>query len=131
MENFGSDDSKNSFAKQGQAAVDKAADKMQGGIKDVQYAANRTGAALTNKVDELRAGAAPMINKVAGQAQDMARQGVDAGARVARQAGEQATEVSDSVIAFTKENPIKALAIAAASGALLVTLIKALTPSRD
>ncbi len=131
MENFGSDDSKNSFAKQGQAAVDKVADRMQGGIKDAQHAANRTGAALTNKVDELRAGAAPMINKVAGQAQDMARHGVDAGARVARQAGEQASEISDSVIAFTKENPIKALAIAAASGALLVTLIKALTPSRD
>ena len=130
MENFGIDD-KNSFAKQGQAAVDKVADKIQGGVKDAQYAANRTGAALTNKVDEFRAGAAPVINKVAGQAQDMARQGMDAGARVARQAGEQASEVSDSVIAYTKENPIKALASAAASGALLITLIKALTPSRD
>ena len=131
MDNFGIDDGKDGFAKQGQAVADKAAEKVQGGIKDAQQAVNTTGAALSNKVEELRSSTGPVINRVAGQAQDIARQGIDAGARVARQAREQASQASDSVIAFTKENPAKALMIAAASGALLITLIRALTPSRD
>lgn len=113
METFGTDDMKNKFAKSGQATLDKAADRVQGGIKDVQQATSAAGAALSSKVDGIRSNAGPALDKVADQAR------------------EYASQASDSVISFTRDNPIKALMIAAASGALLLTLIKALTPNRD
>ena len=39
--------------------------------------------------------------------------------------------VIDVIVAYTKKNPLMALGIAAAAGALVYAAIKALTPSRD
>jgi ElaB/YqjD/DUF883 family membrane-anchored ribosome-binding protein len=72
----------------------------------------KQGQALADK-------ATPYFSRVAGQAQAFGKQSVDA------------AQASDSVISYTQENPVKALLIAAASGALLLTLINAITPSRD
>jgi hypothetical protein len=52
------------------------------------------------------------------------------GAAIQR-ARDTAAQASDSILEYTRTNPVKALMFAAASGALLLTLIKALTPSRD
>jgi ElaB/YqjD/DUF883 family membrane-anchored ribosome-binding protein len=106
----------NNFVKQGHAVADKAADKIQGGIRDAQNAASAAGATLS---------------KVTGQAQGIAKQSIDAVANVAQQARDTASQASDTIVSYTKDNPIKALMIAAASGALLFTLIRLLTPSRD
>jgi hypothetical protein len=59
------------------------------------------------------------------------KQGVSAIAEMASQARDAATTASDSIVAYTKENPMKALAMAAASGALLYMAMKALSPLRD
>jgi ElaB/YqjD/DUF883 family membrane-anchored ribosome-binding protein len=90
------------FVKNGQTLADKAADKVRGGIRDAQNAAKEAGTTFSNTISDM-----------AGQARDVA------------------SNASDSVVAYTKKNPAKALAIAAASGALLYAAIKALTPSRD
>ena len=131
METFGTDDNLNKFANAGQAAVDKTVDRVRGGIKDAQQAANSAGAALSNKVEGFRSKAVPVIDKVTGQVEDIANQSKEAGLRVSQQAREYASQASDSLISFTKENPVKALLIAVASGALLISLVKSLTPSRD
>ena len=131
METFGTDHTTNKFGKDAQSTVDTTADKLQGGIKNAQHAANAAGSALSSKVDGLRSSAAPAIQKAAGQVEDMAKQGMEAGARVAHQARDYASQTSDSIVEFTKENPVKALLMAVAGGALLVTLIKVLTPGRD
>ena len=59
------------------------------------------------------------------------KQGVSAITEMASQARDAASTASDSIVAYTKENPMKALAMAAASGALLYMAIKALSPLRD
>lgn len=61
----------------------------------------------------------------------MGRQGVDAVTEFASRARDTASSASQSVIDYTKENPVKALAIAAVSGALLLTVAKAIKASRD
>ena len=75
--------------------------------------------------------AADKVTKVVGRAQSMGRQGMDTISDVASQARDVALNTSDSIVAYTQNNPVKALAIAAASGALLYAAIKTLTPSRD
>jgi ElaB/YqjD/DUF883 family membrane-anchored ribosome-binding protein len=91
-----------SFAKTAQALAEKAADKAKSGT--------HAGSKLV---------------------QSASRQGLDAITEMAGQARDVASSASDSIVTYTKKNPIKALAIAAASGALLYAAIKAMLPSRD
>jgi ElaB/YqjD/DUF883 family membrane-anchored ribosome-binding protein len=106
----------NNFVKHGHAVTDKAADKIQSAIRDAQKTTSAAGATLS---------------KVTGQAQGIAKQGIDVVANVAQQTCDTASQASDTIVSYTKDNPIKALMIAAASGALLLTFIRLLTPSRD
>lgn len=119
------------FVKNGQTVADKAADKVEGGIRGAHHAVKEAGATVSSKVDDLRSDATPVLTKVVGRAQSMGRQGMDTISDVARQARDVASNTSDSIVDYTKNNPVKALAIAVASGALLYAAIKTLTPSRD
>ena len=97
------------LSQQGQDLVNKAADKAKGGI-------NKAASALSDTVESARQQSEPIIDQV-GTAANHIRDG--------------AAEAADSLVTYTKGNPMKALMIAAAAGALLLTVIKALTPSRD
>lgn len=79
----------------------------------------------------IRGNAAPVIKRAAGQALAGVKQGLDAITDKARQASDVSVNASDSIVAYAKKKPVKALAIAAASGALLHAALKVLTPSRD
>jgi ElaB/YqjD/DUF883 family membrane-anchored ribosome-binding protein len=91
----------------------------------------KNGQKITDKVDDLRDETTSALTKAVSRAQSMGRQSIDAIGEMASQARDVASNASDSVVAYTKKNPVTALAIAAASGALLYAVIKALTPSRD
>jgi ElaB/YqjD/DUF883 family membrane-anchored ribosome-binding protein len=89
------------------------------------------GAALSGTVDEIRNEATPGFRRAAARAQAMGKQGVDAATEFAGRARDTVSSASQSVLDYTRENPVKALAIAAVSGAVLVTLAKAIKASRD
>lgn len=114
----------NNLANQGQGLANAAADKVQGGIRDA-------GAALSNKADDVRDNAAPMIRKVAARTREFGRQSADAAGDFADSVRDAFSSASESVVTYTKENPVKALMIAAASGALLLALTKAIQSARD
>jgi ElaB/YqjD/DUF883 family membrane-anchored ribosome-binding protein len=99
------DNAVNTLAKQGQGLADNAADKVQD--------------------------AAPGVRNAAARAQAMGKQGLDAVSKAAGCARDVASSTSQSIITYTKENPVKALIIAAVSGAVLITLSKAIKASRD
>jgi ElaB/YqjD/DUF883 family membrane-anchored ribosome-binding protein len=56
---------------------------------------------------------------------------MDAVSDAAQRARNFSANASDLVIDYTKENPVKALLIAAATGAAILGLIKVLKASRD
>jgi ElaB/YqjD/DUF883 family membrane-anchored ribosome-binding protein len=91
----------------------------------------KNGHKSTAKVDELGGDTAPALNKAVSRAQSMGRHSIDAVSEMASQARDVASNASDSIVAYTKKNPVTALAIAAASGALLYAVVKALSPSRE
>jgi ElaB/YqjD/DUF883 family membrane-anchored ribosome-binding protein len=72
-----------------------------------------------------------MVEKIADQARTVAKQGMETVSAATQQVRDTAAQLSDSVVSYTKKNPVKALLISAAAGAVLLTLIKALVPSRD
>jgi ElaB/YqjD/DUF883 family membrane-anchored ribosome-binding protein len=120
-----------SFAKTSQALADKANDKVQAGIRAAQHSVKETGDSLAGKVTEVHDKAVPVIRNASSRAQSAMQQGFDSVHDIAGQAREMAASTADSIVGYTKRNPVQALAIAAASGALLYVAIKALRSYRD
>lgn len=60
-----------------------------------------------------------------------AGKGFDTISDIADQARDLAASTADSIVSYTKRNPVQALAIAAASGALLYVALKVLRSYRE
>jgi ElaB/YqjD/DUF883 family membrane-anchored ribosome-binding protein len=118
-------------AKTGQALTDRAADKVQSGVRVAHDTAKDAGNILASKLDDVRSEAGTVVKSGVRRVQSLGQQGLDAISDAVSQAREAASDASDSIIDYTKKNPITALAIAAASGALLYAAVRALLPSRD
>jgi ElaB/YqjD/DUF883 family membrane-anchored ribosome-binding protein len=121
----------NDLAKQGQHFADKAADKVQTGIQSARQTGAEVSDKLSSAVETARNQAGPSIKKAADQAETLVGQGIDSAKAAAQQVRDSAAQASESIVSFTKENPVKAIFIAAASGALLITLFNALYRPRD
>ena len=115
----------NDFANKGHAFADKAADKLQSGIRDAKQGANSAASTASSKVESIRSGTNDAIDKASDQAQTL----LDTLSQATQKAKDFAVDTQDSVVAYTREKPVKALLIAAATGAVLVTLIRAFLPS--
>lgn len=119
------------FGKSSQALAEKAADQAQSSGRAAQDAAKDTGSILSSKLEDVRSEAGTAVRRGSRRAQSMGKQGLNAITDMVSQARDVASNASESIVAYTKKNPGKALAIAAASGALLYAAIKVLSPSRD
>jgi ElaB/YqjD/DUF883 family membrane-anchored ribosome-binding protein len=119
------------FARTSQALADKAADKVQAGIRRAQESAKDAGDSLSGQVSDVHDKAVPMIRTASGRAQSTVQQSLDAINDIAGQARDAAANAADSIVSYTKKNPMTALAIAAASGVVLYAAIRALRSSRD
>jgi hypothetical protein len=108
------------FAKSSQSLADKAADKAQSGIHSAQAA----GDTLSKKISDVQP-------KVGRRVQSAAQQGLDAVSDIAGQARDFAGDAVNSVVSFTKKNPLQALAIAAAAGALVYAATRTYRHYRD
>ena len=117
----------NDISKQGQELAEKATNKVQGGIQDAKRTVNRAADQLSSNADQLRSETKPLIKKAAQQTNAFAQSVGEVTQRIraaASQASESATE-------YAKENPVKAILIAVASGAVLATLFHTISRSRD
>jgi ElaB/YqjD/DUF883 family membrane-anchored ribosome-binding protein len=120
------------LAQQGQDVADKAAGTAQSAIQSTQRAAEGALDTLSSKVEDLRSQAAPLLNRVSSQAEAAARRGIEAVRDTSQQLRERAMRASDSAVGYVKDEPIKAMLIAAATGAALMGLIALLSrSSRD
>lgn len=74
--------------------------------------------------------AGPMMESVSEQASEMTQRVVDAVRDSSQQLQEQAARASDSTAKYIRREPVKALLIAAASGAVLMALVSLIVRSR-
>ncbi len=119
------------LSQQGQEIADKAANSAQGAIHSTQRAAESALDSLSAKVDDLREQAAPLLSRVSTQAEAAARRGIEAVRDTSQQLRERALRASDSAVGYVKDEPIKAMLIAAATGALLMGIVALISRSRD
>jgi ElaB/YqjD/DUF883 family membrane-anchored ribosome-binding protein len=120
------DTTANTIANSSKDMADTAASKVQNGIRETKKVVDSAGDQLSGKVEHLRADSKPVIKQMRDQAQAFAEGVRDTG----RQFRDAAGRASDSLTSYTQENPVKAVLIAAASGAVLITLFNAIARSR-
>jgi ElaB/YqjD/DUF883 family membrane-anchored ribosome-binding protein len=96
----------------------------------VSHTANNMLDGVSNKLQELGHSAGPMISRATEQAGALAHRGIDAVRDGSQQLQHDAREASDRTLAYVKNEPIKAMLIAAATGAALMALVTLVTHAR-
>lgn len=109
--------------------ADKLADKADHAIQSTQHAANGALDSLSSSVQGIRNQAGPMLANVAGQANDLIQSGRDVVRTASHQVTDAALKARDGTVSYVKEEPVKAMLIAAATGAALMALISMMSGS--
>jgi ElaB/YqjD/DUF883 family membrane-anchored ribosome-binding protein len=131
MNTIGSTSTTKPLAQQSQDIADNAAGTAQGAIRSTQRAADQALDRLSDKVEEARSQTGQVLSKVTSQAEAAARRGMEAVRDTSQQLRDRAMQASDMTVAYVKDEPLKAMLIAAATGALLMGIISLLGRSRD
>jgi ElaB/YqjD/DUF883 family membrane-anchored ribosome-binding protein len=119
------------LAQDAAALADQAADSATSAIRSTQNVANATLDRLNDKVETARSQAVPLINRLSSQAEAAARRSADAVRETSAQLRDRALMASDTTVGYIKDEPVKAMLIAAATGAALMALISLMNRSRN
>lgn len=120
-------DTKNPLAPTpGNNLVDQAAAAANQGITATHQALD----GLAGGVQSLRDQASPRLDGAKAQASAMLHRGVDALRDGSQQVRAKAHQASESTTHYIQQEPVKAVLIAAATGAVLMALVSLLTRSR-
>jgi len=116
---------------QANGLADQAAQSADHAIRSTQRVANEALDSLAGSVQDMRDQAAPLLNRANQQAVAMARRGVDAVRDTSQHLRDRAPRASEGTVTYIRGEPVKAMLIAAATGAALMALIGLMTRSRD
>lgn len=116
---------------QANVLADRTAQSADKTIRATQRVANDALNTLAGSVEDMRQQAAPLLNRATEQVNTLAQHGMDTLRDTSQQLREQALRVTDSTVGYVKEEPVKAMLIAAATGAALMALLSLMTRSRD
>lgn len=119
------------FTNEASSVADQAADSAHNALRSTQGVTNEAFNRLSDKIESAREHAVPLINRLTSQAENAAHRGVDAVRGASAQVREKALKASDSTVSYIKDEPVKAMLIAAATGAALMALIGLLSRSRN
>ena len=117
-------------AQQASNFADQAADSASNAIRSTQGVANAAFDRLSDKVDSAREQAAPIINRLSNQAEAAMQRSADALRETSAQLRDKALRAQDSTVGYIRDEPVKAMLIAAATGAVLMALIGLMGRSR-
>ena len=110
--------------------VDQAALSADNAIKSTQRLANDTLDSLAGTVQDVRHEATPLFNRAGEQASALAQRGVAAVRDRSQLLHDKAVHATDRTEMYIRDEPLKAVLIAAATGAALMALVALLSRSR-
>jgi ElaB/YqjD/DUF883 family membrane-anchored ribosome-binding protein len=111
--------------------AERLADSADQALKSTRRTANDTLDQVESAVDSARGSVQPVIAKLASQAETLARRGLDAVRDGASQVRERATGFGDMTVRYVRDEPVKSVLIAAATGAAVVALVSLINSRRD
>ena len=102
--------------------ADQAAQSADNAIRSTQRVTHDALDSLAGTVQDLRQQATPLLNRASEQASALAQRGMDSVRGTSQQLRETARRASDTTVSYIKDEPVKAMLIAAATGAVLMAL---------
>lgn len=111
--------------------TDRAANKADQALQSGKRMGNDMAQAVQSGIDGLREGVPSAISRATAQAEDMTRRGIERARQATATVREQAHRVSDQTVGYIKDEPVKAMLVAAAAGAVAALLIGWLGRSRN
>ena len=111
--------------------ADHAADSAHNAVLSTQNVANHAFDRLGEQIETARDRAVPLINRLSSQAETAARRGVAAMRDTSAQVRDKALKAQETTVSYIKDEPMKAMLIAAATGAALMALVGLLSRSRS
>lgn len=106
--------------------IEQASRSADQAIRATQQAANGVVDSAAGSLQELRQQTTPMLER----ASAMAHRGMDNVRETSHQLRIKAEHASDTTVNYIKEEPVKAVLIAAATGAALMALVSLVSRSR-
>ncbi len=110
--------------------ADKAAQSVDGALKSTKRMTNGLLDDLTDGVQDVRNQAAPMLNHLGEQANSLVQRGMDSIRDTSHHLQDSARHASQSTVKYIKDEPVKSILIAAATGAALMALVGLMSRSR-
>jgi len=110
--------------------IDKAADHAGEMITNTQHAAAEAEASLQEGLRQVREAVPATLAHAASRAEDLARAGIDKARMAGSAVASKASQVGTSTSEYVRQEPAKALLMAAAAGAAATLLISWATRQR-
>ncbi len=117
-------------SEQSNGLADQAAASADHAIRSTQQVANDALDNLAGSVQDLRKQVAPILNRATEQASALAQRGVDTVRETSQQLRDKALRASDNTVNYIRDEPVKSMLIAAATGAALMALVSLMGHSR-
>lgn len=121
------------FAKKNPEPSSSIADQMSqsadDAIRSTQRLANETVDGLAHTMQDMRTQAAPLLSRASEQVSTLAQRGVDSVRETSQHLREKTRDAADGTVQYVKDEPIKAMLIAAATGAALMALVSLISRS--
>ena len=111
--------------------ADSAAASADAAIRSTQRMANQALDGMASTVSDLRADAAPMIRAATDRVNALTQRGVDTVRHGSQQLVDGAHQASARTRDYVQHEPVKALLMAAATGAALMALLSMVQRSRS
>ena len=104
-------------------AAGKAADAEQQGISAAKRTVDQAADKLSDAAKGVRDTVTPALDEAADEVGDLAKQAQDALQQATQSFRATMSRTSESAVSYTKEEPVKALLMAAAAGAVLMAIL--------
>lgn len=111
--------------------IEQASRSADQAIRATQQAANGAVDNAADSLQDLRRKTTPTLERASEQVSAMAHRGMDSVRETSHQLRVKAEHASDSTVNYIKEEPVKAVLIAAATGAVLMALVSLVARSHD
>jgi ElaB/YqjD/DUF883 family membrane-anchored ribosome-binding protein len=111
--------------------VEQASRSADQAIRATQQAATGVVDSAANSLQDLRHQTAPKLERVSEQISAMAHRGMDSVRETSHQLRVKAEHATDTTTNYIRQEPVKAVLIAAATGAALMALVSLVARSRD
>jgi ElaB/YqjD/DUF883 family membrane-anchored ribosome-binding protein len=112
------------------ALAQRTASKADQAVAATKTAVEHTAEAVNEGLDHLRDSGSSALIRAAAQADALAHKGMEQARRARTAVQEKAQVTGDRTVAYIRDEPVKAVVMAAAAGALLALVLGRRSPSR-